>query len=55
MERYGVSLRIQYAYGKIRTRKTLNMDTIYAVHPIALKVIKKQKTIDETILSRSLN
>ena len=30
-ERYGVSLRIQSEYRKIRIRKTPNMDTFYAV------------------------
>ena len=29
MERYGVSLRIQSKYGKIRTRKTPNTDTLH--------------------------
>ena len=33
MERYGVSFRIQSEYGKIRNRKTPNMDTFYAVKP----------------------
>ena len=31
MERYGVSLRIQSEYGKMRTRITPNTDTFYAV------------------------
>ena len=31
MERYSVSLRIQFECGKIRTRKTPNMDTFHAV------------------------
>ena len=30
-ERYGVSLRIQSEYGKMRTRMTPNMDIFYAV------------------------
>ena len=30
-ERYGVSLRIQYECGKIRTRETLNTDTFHAL------------------------
>ena len=30
MERYGVSLHIQYKYGKMRTRITPNTDTFYA-------------------------
>ena len=30
--RYGVSLRIQYKYGKVRTRKTTNTDTFHAVN-----------------------
>ena len=30
-EIYGVNLRIQSEYGKIRTRKTPNADTFYAV------------------------
>ena len=30
-ERYGLSLRIQSKYEKIRTRKTPNTDTFYAV------------------------
>ena len=29
---YFVSLRIQFEYGKIRTRKALNTDTFYTVH-----------------------
>ena len=35
-ERYSVSLRIQYDCGKIRTRKTPNMDTFHAVSIIHL-------------------
>ena len=31
MERYGVFLRIQCEYGKIRTRITPNMELFYAV------------------------
>ena len=30
-ERYSVSVRIQYKYGKIRTRKTPNTNTFHAV------------------------
>ena len=41
-ERYFVSLRIQSERGKMRTRKTLNTDTFYAVKP-------KQKTEPKTI------
>ena len=35
-ERYGVSLRIQSKYGKIRTRITPNTDTFYAVAEMIL-------------------
>ena len=36
-ERYGVSLRIQPKCRKIRTRKTPNTDTSYAVRVVRLK------------------
>ena len=32
MERYPISLRIQSECGKMRTRKTPNMDTFHAIH-----------------------
>ena len=31
-ERYSVSLRLQFEWGKIRTRKTPNTDIFYAVN-----------------------
>ena len=33
MERYGVSHRIQYKYGEIRTRETPSTDTFHAMIP----------------------
>ena len=39
MERYGVSLRIQSEYGKMRTRITPNTDTFYEV--IFLRLISQ--------------
>ena len=36
-KRYGVSLRIQFEYGKIRSRKTPNTDTFHAVFKKYLK------------------
>ena len=35
-ERYGVSLRIQSEWGKMRTRKTPNTDTFHAVNVISV-------------------
>ena len=43
-ERYGVSLRIQSKYGKIRTRTTLNTDTFHALY-IAQENAKTRRAI----------
>ena len=42
-EIYSVSLRIQFECGKIRTRKTPNTDTFYAV--LRLRIVKKYLTL----------
>ena len=39
-ERYGVSLRIQFKCGKMRTRITLNTDTFYAVNLVRASYTK---------------
>ena len=40
LERYGVSLRIQSEFGKIRTRKTPNTDTFHEVTAIFEKLMR---------------
>ena len=41
-ERHGVSLRIQSECGKIRTRKTPNMNTFYAVVILSIKISRSR-------------
>ena len=52
-ERYGVSLRIQSEYGKMRTRMTPNMDIFYAVktaysNKYQIFTFKKNKLVIKT-------
>ena len=49
-ERYGVSVRIQSEYGKMRTRITPNTDTFYAV----IKLTKFDERWDELKLKLKL-
>ena len=51
-ERYGVSLRIQSEWGKIRTRITPNTDTFYAV--VELHIATHTSMISEVKLLRTL-
>ena len=45
IERCGVSLHIQSECGKIRTRKTSNMDTFYAVFTNDIKPLPPKLTL----------
>ena len=53
-ERYGISLHIQSEYGKIRTRKTPNTDTLYAVNSCSLYV-RQTKRLVVILLMNKLN
>ena len=51
-ERYSVSFRIQFEYGKMQTRKTPNMDNFYAVSYSIEKVLTTpfQQAIPYTLI-----
>ena len=46
-ERYGVSVRLQSEYRKIRTRKTPNLDTFHAVTSTLEIIISPENVCDE--------